>query len=766
VWKNPVHEVLEYVGEGTPTFQDSDSLIVKHAPVREEGYSERNWKILVEQWVRNGLKSGPFMAFYLMREAFARKEYALAVTVAQNLIDDVFDHPALPFHQYEAYLIQGRVYDGFGWSFTEVSGRYRRAIKLIPDLNEGKCEYALWLLNKGHFALAQEIVGQLSIDPPNTVGVVDRTCYGSHVFALSAFVNLHSRQNVAVVLSDLLRALNFPYVSPLCHEVDTWVRKTLRYQRVGLVYLESWDNEELKQAAKALVEKLKREDVFAETYVFTDPLVANYANDVYFHFGNEHSLYREECNPYVTQVLITSHDLPNNYCFGWDYVLGAEVNAEEIFATVFSPIATVVAPTFNEGSGLLKSLHEQFAVILHPDVSLSGSEAQTVSDWLNEYPNDLIAINEPPVGFAGKRDRLLRYTVGDFVDYDRVLNIATDVPDCVFHEDTVTYHPRKSIYIYAEGVEPWDGCTPYSRGIGASEASVVYLAEQLAQHYRVYVFSPTQTMQVISGVTYVPNYQFGTYPRPDVLISSRCPHILTARLAPIQILWLHDLYQHTVFPETCVFDKLVCVSYQEQRKAAQDWGYKAITIPNPYKPNNVPSSRVTGRCVWLSSPDRGIANLLRSEEAVKDLWLTYSYFNARVMRATDRTQFRCVWQEKYRLREAGVKMTGRLGLYELRRLLSTCDIWPYASNFEETFCVAALEAIGAGVYPIYSCAGATMGTVQRYTSGAWYDLDDADEVLDELERIQDYDYQQDCNREISSEVFPENVCKSWARIIQ
>jgi hypothetical protein len=653
----------------------------------------------------------------------------------------------------------------------EVASRYINAIKLIPELNEAKVEYIMWLVSTGKHVVAQEMVHQLNEVPPETVGVVDTSLYGSHVHALRAFVYMQGGGNVTSVLSDLLQALNYPVVSALCHSVDAWVRKKVAFDRIGIVYAQT----DLYEIGKAVASKLERSDVFSNVAVFVNPLAANYANGVYFHIGDQSTWYKEETDPYTTKVLISPEQPDGTMAFGWDYTFvvdpqGTDFSAfiEEVYEHVFGQWATVPASTLQDGLDLMKMVTEQYVAVHHSDQTVSPEEWKRITDILTNHPNDIVAINEcPSSGFVGKRELLLKHGVRLPNIYDWVIHTEADAQE--FTNEAVPPNPKfpqKRVYIYAEGVEPWDGTTPYRVGIGASEASVVYLAEELAKMHKVYVFSPTTYVHEIDGVTYIPNTEFGSYPCPDVLISSRCPHILIKRYAPVQLLWLHDLYEHTAFPEECVFDKLICVSPGEQRKAENDWGYKAIVIPNPYKPNTTPHNPVYGRCIWLSSPDRGIANLLRSEIATQDLWLTYSYFNARVMRAHDPIQFRRIWEEKYKLRTAGVKLVGRLGLYELRRLLSTCDIWPYASTFKETFCVAALEAIGAGLYPIYSCAGATMGTVQRYTSSVWHDLDDADEVLDELENIQDYDYRQGCNREISPAVFPENVCIQWLRIIQ
>lgn len=769
VWKNPVHEVLEYVGEGTPVFRDYPGpFAIKHHPVRDETYSDRNYKILLNEWLRHGYKIGPFMAYYLMRESYSRKEYATAHLLATRLIENTFDDAALPFQQYEALLISARIASAFGWQYMEVAGQYIRAIRLIPELNEAKVEYIMWLISRPQNAVACEMVHQLSESPPDTVGVVDHSMYGSHVWALRAFVGMHTGQNVATVMSDLLKALDYPVVSALCHTVDDWVRKQLAHKRIGIVYAET----DLYEIGKAVASKLEQEDVFREVYVMTSPLAANYAQGIYFHVGDLPTLYKEETDPYTIRVLISPKEIPSNYSFGWGFKFLTSDSVDDIFNLVFGQIAVVQAKTLKSALNMTKAVNEKYVCICDPDITFTPEEWQQMLDCLREYPNGVIAINENPInGFVAKRSILLEYGQQLPNCYDSVLRTQTAV-DEEFASPGVMKRKQKKVYFYAEGVEPWEGTTPYRIGIGASEASVVYLAEQFAAAgYDTYVFSPVQQVQEIDGVTYVPNLLFGQYPCPDVLISSRCPHILTKRYAPVQILWLHDLYQHTAFPEECVFDKLVCVSNREQRKAAKDWGHKVITIPNPYNPNNCERNPVINRCVWLSSPDRGIANFTNwFKEDELDMWLTYSYFNARVMRAHDPMQFRRIWEEKYKLRQHGINLVGRLGIYELRRLLSTCMYWPYASTFEETFCVAALEATGAGVLPIYTCYGATMETIQRFTKALeddtlFYDLTHPEDVLDEFDWLR----AQDCpefDRTISEEVFPENVYERWSRILQ
>lgn len=767
VWKNPVHEVLEYKGEGTPVFADLDTLVIKHRPVRNEEYTDRNYKILLNEWLRRGFEIGPFMAYYLMRESYSRKEYATAHLLATRLIENTFDDAVLPFQQYEAYLILARIAAALGWQYMQVAGPYLSAIRLIPELNEAKVEYIMWLINNQP-TVACEMVWQLNENPPDTVGVVDHSVYGSHVWALRAFVDMRTGQNVATVLSSLLKALDYPVVSALCHTVDDWVRKQLVHKRIGIVYAHT----DLYEIGKAVASKLEQEDVFREVYVMTSPLAANYAHGIYFHIGNKHTLYKEETDPYVVKVLISPDEIPSDMSFGWAFKFRTDDSIEDVFTLTFGQMAVVQAATLESALDMAKAVNERYVCVCDPELTFTPEEWGQVIEHLNKQPNTIVALNEDPInGFVAKRSIILE--AGERLPWLYDCMIKTENHPANEFETTPVFEARKhkKVYFYAEGVEPWDGTTPYRIGIGASEASVVYLAEQFANAgWDTYVFSPTTQVQEIDGVTYIPNVMFGQYPCPDVLVSSRCPHILEKRYAPVQILWLHDLYQHTVFPEKCVFDKLVCVSYQEQRKAAKDWGHKAVVIPNPYRPNDREHTPVINRCVWLSSPDRGVVNLTNwFKDDELDLWLTYSYFNARVMRPNDPMQFRRIWEEKYKLRKHGVNLVGRLGVYELRRLLSTCMYWPYASTFEETFCVSALEAIGAGVFPIYTCHGATMETIQKYTKAAegraFYDLTRPHEVLDEFDWLRGQDFPE-FDRSISDKVFPENVYAQWFRIVQ
>lgn len=766
-WRNPVHEVLEYVGGREAVFQDTDAFVVRHKPVRTEGYNDRNWKILLDHYFSTDEDEiSPFMWFYIMREAYTRGEHMFAHNVALRLKHcDI----ALPFQKYEALLIIARVRAAAGASPYEVHRLYGQAIRLIPELNEARSELLNYLLEHNELALAQQTVMQLNDEAPNTVGVVDKSLYGSYPHFAKALVDAKSQQNVGVVLHDFLKGLEFDYVHPIGLVVDAWLRRKIQQERIGVIYADL----EYYTVARNFGEKLEKADVFAEVYTFTNPLCANYANDIHFHFGGRDSLHKEETSPYCRKVLVCADTLTSHETFGWTQAfIGMDITDETlmqlIFEKVFSPYEVVTAPTIEQGLNRVKESDAKFMLILREGVVISEELMGYVLEMFEEFPNDIFSIGDgPTIGLGGKRERLvalaaredtlMRYAI------DKVILHFGDEDEPEFELEETVRNPQKTVYIYAEGVEPWDGCTPYSRGIGASEASVVYLAEQMMLNHNVVVFCPVPTLRVVGEVTYAPLTEFGNYPTPDVLISSRCPHLLTKRIAKTQILWLHDLYQHTVFPDTCVFDRLVCVSRQEQNKASKDWGHKTTVIPNPYKPNTLPNQAIDGRCVWLSSPDRGVVNLLQSEVATQDLWVTYSYFNAKVMRANDPVQFQAIWQEKHKLRRAGVRLVGRLGLSELRRLLSTCEFWPYASTFEETFCVAALEAVGAGVHPIYTCNGAVMSTINKYTDGAFYDLYGPDDVLDTLEEAVGRSF---LGGTVYSEVFPENVCEMWERILQ
>jgi glycosyltransferase involved in cell wall biosynthesis len=282
-----------------------------------------------------------------------------------------------------------------------------------------------------------------------------------------------------------------------------------------------------------------------------------------------------------------------------------------------------------------------------------------------------------------------------------------------------------TVAIFAGGVEEWDGNTPFATGIGASESSVIYLAEELyVQGKDVTVFCPVSSYRRIGGVLYAPINEFVKFQTKwDLLISSRNTEVLKMRRATKQVLWMHDVAEVYDY-RNLECDEFVCLS-QWQRQRAEELGYpkhKLVVRPNPMiqsiQFNKYPKEKVQGRTVWMSQPERGLNYLYELAQGmpVGDLYVAYGFYN--YLTYTDSVEnFQKAYKMKHRLRKMNAKIVGRIPTQEMRELLDTVETLYYISDFPETFCVSVLEAAMSNVNIfVNDNVGAVAETLETYVS--------------------------------------------------
>lgn len=324
--------------------------------------------------------------------------------------------------------------------------------------------------------------------------------------------------------------------------------------------------------------------------------------------------------------------------------------------------------------------------------------------------NEIVRVHADESAFNGcfKKDKDDSYFMFPelFGACSLVTERTTKVPPetCKPKVKQVKFRKDKKIVFIASGMTNWNGETPDKVGIGASESSLILLAEELAtKGYSVHVYCPTEHPIIYHGVYYIPISEFSetNINENDVLISSRMAHYIQKRICNTQVLWLHDDPETTLqlFTDLQNIDRIVCVSESQMMKLLTLYPFISDDIVT-YAYNIVPEvepidiGRVEGRAVILSSPDRTSLNWITMRpEIIKETYVFYGWQNYELSPNKMLSGLR----EKYRLRQAGFKVIGRISRPNLYEFLPTCEFMPYLSEFFETFCVAAVEAIRHGV---------------------------------------------------------------------
>jgi glycosyltransferase involved in cell wall biosynthesis len=260
-----------------------------------------------------------------------------------------------------------------------------------------------------------------------------------------------------------------------------------------------------------------------------------------------------------------------------------------------------------------------------------------------------------------------------------------------------------------------------TEGIGGSETAVIQIARlfQVAG-WRVDVFCHAGRWEgEHDGVGYWEPSRLRAEESCDVLVVWRNPagHALPVR-AERKLLWLHDHnYGPAARADLAEWPMVLGVSAYHADTLRRYYDLDPARVS--FVPNGIdlarfdPTVRKTPlRCVYASSPDRGLDLLLeiwpriRGDEPA-ELHVAYGWQNLdnliRLGRR-DLIPFKETMERKIADTE-GVVWRDRLGQGELAQLYAESYAMLYPSHFLETSCISVMEAMAGGCVPVTSSAG-------------------------------------------------------------
>lgn len=295
-------------------------------------------------------------------------------------------------------------------------------------------------------------------------------------------------------------------------------------------------------------------------------------------------------------------------------------------------------------------------------------------------------------------------------------------------------HPSVVFYL-GPGPEPWDPTTPNKKGIGGSETAAIEMAKNLAAlGYAVKVYAEASGNW--DGVEYIHHSNFrGAI--CDVFISSRAPWAVEqfgGVNANLKLLWVHDIHCGPNEPNIqrwlYQYDRILCLS---------EWhkGFFLQCYPSVYQDtvivtrNGIDPARFSdavqkeNRMVFSSSPNRGLPTLLHNLEYIKqrvpDVHLDIFYgFDTWETMARNRGATQELEEiEKYKrgieeaVKRGGVTFHGKRPQQEIAKAYLRAKVWGYPTEFPETSCITAMEAMAAGCVPVCTRFAALGETVKH-----------------------------------------------------
>jgi glycosyltransferase involved in cell wall biosynthesis len=301
--------------------------------------------------------------------------------------------------------------------------------------------------------------------------------------------------------------------------------------------------------------------------------------------------------------------------------------------------------------------------------------------------------------------------------------------------------PEKSIaFMTAPIIDPWHPELEKKHGAGGAETCIMRLAPRFAADgWRVVVFgTPSPEHRgVYQNVEYWDSQEFLAQEEFSVLISSRLPEAFESEVAAkTKILWMHDVnVGPRLYPFIGRMDTIVGLTNWHVNHMSKLYGVDPSNfsvIPNGIEldlydwESRIEETNGELRFIWSSSPDRGLDTLIALWPAIKsvypdsrlDIFYGWNIIDKLIERKGSGFGYlaklkRDIITNIFTLggEEAGIYQHGRVPQSELAQWQLKAHIWPYPTDFMETFCITAIESQAAGVIPVASRLAALTETV-------------------------------------------------------
>lgn len=289
------------------------------------------------------------------------------------------------------------------------------------------------------------------------------------------------------------------------------------------------------------------------------------------------------------------------------------------------------------------------------------------------------------------------------------------------------------IAFYNAGI-PFHGRSPLDGPLGGSESGIVFMARELAElGSRVTVYSNCADPGTYDGVEYRHHHAFYTdfRGRPwDVFIGFRSfEPFLIGRVAPRMIYWTGDAFDQPAIrnlphPDLQAnIDLHFCVSEWHRKTFIEAFGLdpdSVVATRNGFRTDLFPPSTGQARCwtngVYSSTPFRGLEHLLKLFPGIRqrDPRMTLDVYSGMKVYgwddAADRKRFGTIYD---RANQPGVTLHGSVGQPTLIESLAGSGFLLYPNTFDETSCIAAIEAQAAGAVVITSDKAGLRETVDK-----------------------------------------------------
>ena len=269
------------------------------------------------------------------------------------------------------------------------------------------------------------------------------------------------------------------------------------------------------------------------------------------------------------------------------------------------------------------------------------------------------------------------------------------------------------------------------RGLGGTESTLILLARALAKlgHY-VEVYNCCFKDGVYDGVSWKSLWSIDQNKKIDVAISLRLLETFKEYKfnSPIRAVWIHDEALQGASQLDKNGDVNMWISVSNTQK--EFIGRKEVIRPeNWFVTRNAfdeeiytdtlrKIKKVKNQVIYCSAPDRGLKSLFEMWPQIKErisdakLMVTGSFALWGVSDEENNRIFKGIYDKAFKLKD--VTVFQRLSKYELAKLQAESEVMLYPTDFNEMFCISALECFAVST-PIISSRKAAM--IERVKDG-------------------------------------------------
>jgi glycosyltransferase involved in cell wall biosynthesis len=198
-----------------------------------------------------------------------------------------------------------------------------------------------------------------------------------------------------------------------------------------------------------------------------------------------------------------------------------------------------------------------------------------------------------------------------------------------------------------------------------------------------------------------------------------CGRVSNLNENKIKLLWIHDTphqidNEHLKDDGWRKFHKMIFISHHQMEEYVREYSipYSHCVIMKyalePIEPQEKPTDKIS--LIYTSTPHRGLDILVNVFERLCEEYdnLELKVYSSYNIYAREEQQKHYEETLLYQRLETHPKIEniGFVSNQELKKSLASSHIFPYPSTYRETFCLALLEAMSAGllcVHPNYAC---------------------------------------------------------------